>query len=231
MRRSVGLAIGAAVVSVTIGVLVGVVIHAGLVQRADSQMPPAFSPEQTDSSTMTESESTDLSTPALGAGPTEPSFSVAPTSPVTDPDPTELSSPLPLSQGFGPAEIAPDQTATTPTTGASAPSSATAATSTSTPVTRQSTVTVTSTITSGNTTQTGFNTASESCGTLGAKSSSSDGTTLYCQRDQTDGTLRWRSVSAGGGCLNQSMTGVGPDHATYVCQLGTDGRNHWVAAG
>lgn len=69
------------------------------------------------------------------------------------------------------------------------------------------------------------------CGTLGEKSAMRSGATLFCQHDQTDGSLRWRAVTNGGGCLNQTMTGTGLDGHRYACRLGVGGLNHWKRAG
>jgi hypothetical protein len=68
------------------------------------------------------------------------------------------------------------------------------------------------------------------CSTLGAKSSTSGGATLFCQHDQTDGSLRWRAVTNGGGCLNQTMTGTGVDGKHYACRRDTNGLNYWRPA-
>jgi hypothetical protein len=69
------------------------------------------------------------------------------------------------------------------------------------------------------------------CSTLGQKSSTASGATLYCQHDQQDGTLRWRAVTDGGGCLNRTMTGIGLDGHRYACRVGAGGLNHWVRVG
>jgi hypothetical protein len=69
------------------------------------------------------------------------------------------------------------------------------------------------------------------CPKLAAKSSDADGTTLYCQVDQDDRVLRWRAVVDKGGCLSQSMTGVGADGLEYRCRLDDSGLNHWALAG
>jgi hypothetical protein len=57
------------------------------------------------------------------------------------------------------------------------------------------------------------------------------GATLFCQHDQIDGSLRWRAVTNGGGCLNRTMTGTGLDGHRYACRLGAGGLNHWKRAG
>jgi hypothetical protein len=69
------------------------------------------------------------------------------------------------------------------------------------------------------------------CSKLGEKSSTASGATLYCQHDQQDGTLRWRAVTDGGGCLNRTMTGIGLDGHRYACRIGAGGLNHWVRVG
>lgn len=76
----------------------------------------------------------------------------------------------------------------------------------------------------------GTNAAGASCAALAARSSDDAGTTLYCQRDLTDHTLRWRAVVDRGGCLSRNMTGVGADGLRYDCRLDTSGHNHWVRA-
>jgi hypothetical protein len=35
-------------------------------------------------------------------------------------------------------------------------------------------------------------------------------------------------VVAGGGCLSQTMTGIGLDGHHYACRRGAFGLNHWV---
>lgn len=69
------------------------------------------------------------------------------------------------------------------------------------------------------------------CPSLAVKSSDAVGTTLFCQVDQVDRTLRWRAVVDKGGCLNQKMVGVGADRVEYRCTLDASGQNHWAAAG
>jgi hypothetical protein len=38
-------------------------------------------------------------------------------------------------------------------------------------------------------------------------------------------------VTAGGGCLNRTMTGIGLDGHRYACREGAGGLNHWVRVG
>lgn len=109
------------------------------------------------------------------------------------------------------------------------PSSAIAPTSSmSTPTSPSSTPTSSMSSTAGTP---GVEAADAPCPTLADRSSDSAGTTLYCQVDQSDRTLRWRAVVDGGGCLNQTMTGVGADGVAYACRLDGSGRNHWAVAG
>jgi hypothetical protein len=75
---------------------------------------------------------------------------------------------------------------------------------------------------------TGPNAADEPCAALAARTADAAGTTLYCQRDQVDGTLRWRAVVDRGGCLNQAMTGRSADGIDYHCRLDSTGNNHWA---
>jgi hypothetical protein len=77
----------------------------------------------------------------------------------------------------------------------------------------------------------GSDAAGSPCAALAARSSDAAGTTLYCQVDRADRTLRWRAVVNGGGCLNQSMTGTGADGLAYRCRLDASGLNHWAPAG
>lgn len=77
----------------------------------------------------------------------------------------------------------------------------------------------------------GSNSAGQPCPTLAGKSADAAGTTLFCQVDQTDRTLRWRAVVDRGGCLSQSMTGVAADGRIYQCRLDASGLNHWALAG
>lgn len=78
--------------------------------------------------------------------------------------------------------------------------------------------------------QPGSDTAGAPCPTLADRSGDAAGTTLYCQVDQGDRTLRWRAVVDKGGCLNQSMTGIGVDGREYACRLDDSERNHWALA-
>jgi hypothetical protein len=77
----------------------------------------------------------------------------------------------------------------------------------------------------------GSATAGGPCPTLAARAADAAGTTLYCQVDRADRTLRWRAVINGGGCLNQSMTGTAADGLAYRCRLDASGLNHWAPAG
>lgn len=70
--------------------------------------------------------------------------------------------------------------------------------------------------------------AGRPCPTLADRSSDSAGTTLFCQVDQIDRTLRWRAVVDEGGCLSQKMVGVGADGVQYRCTLDANGQNHWA---
>ncbi|GGL90572.1 hypothetical protein [Nakamurella endophytica] len=66
------------------------------------------------------------------------------------------------------------------------------------------------------------------CPALGQRIETATGT-AYCQHDQRDGTLRWRPVTDGGGCLNRTMTGTGADGRQYRCARASDGLNYWRA--
>lgn len=51
---------------------------------------------------------------------------------------------------------------------------------------------------------------------------------MYCQHDQGDQSLRWRAVTDAGGCVSQTMTGIGVDGKNYACRLAANGLNYWV---
>jgi hypothetical protein len=70
--------------------------------------------------------------------------------------------------------------------------------------------------------------ADAACAEFGARTDSEGTATLYCQHDPRDGSLRWRAVVAGGGCLSKSMTGVDDAGVRYRCRAAGHGQNHWV---
>lgn len=69
------------------------------------------------------------------------------------------------------------------------------------------------------------------CNQLGQESATASGATLFCQRNLDGPGLAWRAVVEGGGCLNQTMTGIGLDGHRYACRRGPGGLNHWVRVG
>lgn len=231
MRRSVGLAVAAVVLAVTLGVLVGLVIHTGMAQRAND--PPrttastgSSEPSASSETGVTGSRTVDLPTPW------QPSLTPVPDTPTG----SSVASTESTGNPAGPAAVA--------TTGSSSPATTSAGTASSTPATRTATVTVTasstrsttgstatSTTATATTTRSGAQVPGGPCDTLGQRSATATGATLYCQHDQSDGALRWRPVTDGGGCLNRTMTGIGLDGRHYVCRTGPDGLNHWQPAG
>lgn len=211
MSRSTGLAIGAAILSITLGVLVGLVIHTGQVQQAERD------------SSAGAIEATPLPTSASPST----SLYVIPSASGNDSSlPSTGRSAGPPTSGSIPASIpAANVTATTP-----APGEGSAATSSSTPVTSLTAAATTGTAGSTADATAGTELPGGDCAALGARSADAHGTTLYCQVDQIERVLRWRAVVRGGGCLNQSMDGMGADGVAYVCRLDDSGLNHWAPA-
>lgn len=241
MSRSVGIAVAAVVLSITLGVLVGLVIHTGMVQRASNGTPRSDPPVGTSpgGSAAAPGDATGLDAGPVTASVGGPIDGMTQDGPIARPGPTSASS----TQAAPPPAGTPTTAPSTSTPETSTPASSTTASSTT-----QATgpATGTDSTTRGTTSRTratssapsrpaatphpGEDAAEGRCGTLGAKSADSSGTTLFCQRDQTDGSLRWRAVVDGGGCLNQTMTGTGADGRSYACTLGDNGLNHWRAA-
>ncbi|MEO7124736.1 MAG: hypothetical protein ABI382_09020 [Nakamurella sp.] len=203
MNKAAGLAIGGAILSITIGALVGLVIHAGQVERASNSAAVTSSVA---ASTSTDSEP---GTPMSSAP-----ASVLPSAPIEPAQPGAHT----VSSGI-PAEGTRDAVTSviSHTSGTSA--SNTVGTTAGTPL-----------VTTSATEPAGVDSAGAPCPTLANKSSDAVGTTVYCQVDQTDRTLRWRAVVNNGGCLNQKMVGIGADGITYRCAKDAGGRNHWESA-
>lgn len=205
--------------SVTLGVMIGIVIHAGQVERADDSPPPFFG-----SSTSSEPPTSGDRPPAVtsipaGGASLSPGSTAAPTQPRTAP--TDLSS----APGTTPGASLTGPPAGTTAAGATATDTAAADTAATDTTSADTTATTATTDTVG-----GIANAEEPCPSLATRSEDAAGTTLYCQVDQTDHTLRWRAVVDGGGCLNQTMTGVGADGVSYACRLDGSGHNHWAPA-
>lgn len=261
MNRRAGLAIAAVVLSLTVGVLTGLVIHTGMQQRADrhpapsTQAVPAGStgsrsdpgPDPGDdgdppwdrASAAVDGDPAGGQDGAAGALPTSSAASTADPAPTS----TRTVTVTPSRTSSSAAGASSGQSAS----GTSSPTRRTRTTTTSRlPTIVRTTVSGTATgtaTTSGTATRTsGTSSAAPSphpgadspggrCSTLGQKSSTASGATLYCQHDQQDGTLRWRAVTDGGGCLNRTMTGIGLDGHRYACRIGAGGLNHWVRVG
>lgn len=245
MRRPVGLAVAAVVLSVTLGVLIGLVIHAGMVERADRQPPitPGTAPPGTaESAESAESLVTGDET-AASPPPWQPSLT-----PVSDPvidgasavgpggsssADTGSASPQAAAGSSSPQDTSVSSTAadTTPSTAANPVASpgtgAAATTATRTPGGTATGAPGRPSTGSTVTAHTGSDVPDGPCSTLGARSATSGGATLYCQHDQADGSLRWRPITNGGGCLNRTMTGIGLDGHRYACREGAGGLNHW----
>jgi hypothetical protein len=245
MRRSVGLGIGAVVLSITVGVLVGLVIHTGMTQRAGD---PVASTTSTRASVPSSSgllgDATSL--PDAPADPVDPGpsgasepwlRSLAPVTEASGADPTRSTvtetvteSPATSTTATGSTtRAAHSTTSPSPTVAPSTTPRSTRVTATSTSVLR-TTVSTRSGTSDTITADPGHDSPDGPCGTLGEKSSTSDGATLYCQHDQQDGSLRWRAVTNGGGCLNRTMTGTGLDGQQYDCRRSTNGLNYWRPA-
>lgn len=220
MNKVAGWAVGGAVLSITVGVLVGVVLHAGQLERAD-RLQPAAIPTQSAAS----SPASTRSTPAISPSSSTVVTWLPPSTPGTPPTEDAVTT--------GVATDQPPDTTTSMT-----PSSATVATSDTAGVSVSSTpatgtgATGTATTASGTVTapQPGADIAGAPCPKLAAASSDAAGTTLFCQVDQKDRTLRWRAVVDGGGCLSRTMTGYAADGRLYLCRLDDSGLNHWAAA-
>lgn len=207
MSRAAGLAVGGAILSITVGVLVGLVIHAGQVERADS-----IAPYPRATATSTQAADADTGAPPLWTTP-------------TDSGPASINYSAPPSAPGGSAD-----TAVAPTV--SGDSANGVITSVFTTAAKTTAVTAgTTTGTAGSTASTAGDSAGSPCPTLAARSSNPAGTTVYCQVDQVARTLQWRAVVNKGGCLNQSMVGVGADGKQYSCVLDASGQNHWAPAG
>jgi hypothetical protein len=219
MNKVVGWAIGGAVLSITVGVLVGVVLHAGQLERADRTQPASI---PTRSAAFPPSPA--RSTPVASPSSTSVVTWLPPSTPGTQP-PTEVAVPTDV-----PTDQPPDTTTGMTQSSAPATTSGTAgAAVSSTPV---SSTPVSGTPASGTATvpHLGADMAGAPCPKLAAASSDAAGTTLYCQVDQKDRTLRWRAVVDGGGCLSRTMTGYAADGRLYLCRLDGSGLNHWASA-
>lgn len=260
MNRRMGLAVAAVVLSLTIGVLVGLVIHTGMQQRADRDQVPSSPPVTETTRDIPASDPADGEVPVESTSDGSASVAAEAAAGAVPADDTGGSRADPPVTSTRTVTVTPSGTATSagPTTTAGSPAGtsartgrATATTTTTTTGTRRPTIvrtTVTGTpaggTAAGTTTTAGTTTSSTTpsphpgadspdgpCGTLGQKSSTASGATLYCQHDQRDGSLRWRAVTEGGGCLNRTMTGIGLDGHRYACREGAGGLNHWVRVG
>jgi len=235
MRRSVGLAIGAVVLSVTVGVLVGLVIHAGMTQRAGDAAttpPPTLASSQSAPGALREPSSvvgSSLESSDAGSSGSAGPW-LASLTPVTDASgDVPTSSAVPAGTSSTPAAT-PSTTASSPSRSVSRSTPATSGHVTTSNRVIVTTATASGTAGTTDTAAPGRDGPGGRCGTLGEKSSTPDGATLFCQHDQTDGRLRWRAVTNGGGCLNQTMTGTGVDGEAYACRRDANGLNYWRPA-
>lgn len=258
MHRRMGLTVAAVVLSLTLGVLVGLVIHTGMQQRADRDPTPS-SPAVTGTVAGESTEASDPADGEVSGESSDAGTAAADTAPAAGAvpvDDTGASTSVPPVTSTRTVTVTPSGTATatartspaTSTARTSSPTGRTTASSSRRPTIVRTTVTAgTSTSGTRSTGTTGSTPATTSaaapsphpgadspggkCSTLGQKSSTASGATVFCQHDQQDGTLRWRAVTAGGGCLNRTMTGIGLDGHRYACREGAGGLNHWVRVG
>jgi hypothetical protein len=214
MSKAVGWTVGAAIVSITIGILVGLVLHTGQLERAD-RGPSAVGG-------LGGSSTTSTSTPPPSPATSSALSSTTQTPPLPPPRTSPLSTPSSLPPTPPAALSSAPPAVTTPPTAPRGTSLS------GVPVT--STAPTAATGTAANP-RPGSDAAGSPCAALAARSSDAAGTTLYCQVDRADRTLRWRAVVNGGGCLNQSMTGTAADGLAYRCRLDASGLNHWAPAG
>ncbi len=244
-----GIALTAAALSVTVGVLVGAVITIGNHARSQSvaSTPAASAPSSPSlvgdsaGAVAPASVQASISAPApasasipMTSGPAPsappPSVGVAGTSAVLGPvRPTTTPVKATPRRSVPPATVITIYLTTTTPTPAHAPAPAPppppAATPTTTPTT-----TTTTTPRSTPAPPAGAPTAGQPCQTLGAKDTAPGGSNVFCQRNFATGSLAWRAVVDGGGCLNKTMTGIGIDGRNYTCRPDGPHLDRWRPA-
>ena len=245
MQRRTGIALTSAALSITLGVLVGAVVTIGNNARSTSYAhPPALVSSAPQSSgfplsaaipssvgdgtdVLPQSQTIDSSTAAQAPASSAP---VAPlsagsvalttkpattTSRIATPRTTPRPSTPPIVQST--VRLTPRTTAgTTPTSTTSRP----------TPTTPTSTTQITTSSAPADPPAPG-----QSCSSLGAKGTAAAGYNVFCQRNFATGTLAWRAVANGGGCLNKQMTGIGVDGKNYACRAAGPTMDRWRPAG
>lgn len=73
--------------------------------------------------------------------------------------------------------------------------------------------------------------AGQPCPDLGDKGTVAGGSNVFCQKNFANGTLAWRPVVDGGGCLSKRMRGIGIDGRHYACRPDGAGLDHWHPVG
>ncbi len=251
VRRGTGIALTASALSITVGVLVGAVITIGSNSRAKSAAPDAIvsgAPASTDATAsslepaVSQAEvSISVAGVASTVSPTPVRSSPVVTPATTTPQPTAKSTPTKPK----PAVVRPtwSKRSATPTliytTVIMTPS--TTATPTPTPPTTPTTSnavppttppapTVRSVPPTTAEPLPGTAVPGELCRELGDKATVAQGWNVFCQRNFAVGTLTWRPVMDGGGCLSKRMTGIGVDGRAYVCRPDGQRMDRWRAA-
>ena len=233
----------AAALSVTVGVLIGIVlIIGGNARRQAIVAPPSPVATAQVSGPLSAGNSTTAAISVLSPASSPAVSPPAVSSPavVTSAPPAPVSSP-----GAGPAATtrpsatvttrrpAPTRTATPPRPTATRPvivfTTVTVA-PTSSSISRATTSTVTPTQTTAAPPPDGTPAAGRPCAALGDKATATGGSTVFCQRDFRNGSLAWRAVVDGGGCLSKRMTGIGTDGQRYLCRPDRQGLDHWRRA-
>jgi hypothetical protein len=70
----------------------------------------------------------------------------------------------------------------------------------------------------------------ELCHRLGDKATVAQGWNVFCQSNFALGSLTWRPVMDGGGCLSKRMSGIGVDGRAYVCRPDGQQMDRWRPA-
>lgn len=228
MRRGTGIALTASALSITLGVLVGAVITIGTDSRTNSARPGvAASSAQI---------STDPVASSLGPLPISQAPAAMSTVGTVTVSPAPVSVPAPSLSPVVTASATPRTTAR--------PTHGTNTSRKPVPTLVYTTVNVapdTTAIpppgapaaqgTGGNHGGPGaVVVAGALCPQLGQKGTVAQGWNVFCQRDFRLGTLTWRPVVDGGGCLSKRMTGVGVDGQQYVCRADGARLDRWRRA-
>lgn len=241
MGHRLAVVLAAVVLSITIGVLVGLVVHTSRSVRATDVTTPQSaaalqsSPLQTSPLQSSPLQSSPARTNAgqpAHPGSADPSSALVRRVPGAGSDHTRVgSSPTATSgavtPGAAPSTTSIDPASTTPRGGktsfVTAPLSSSAATSPA-----PATPSTNAAPSSPGPAAPGSDVPNAPCAPFGARSSTAAGVTVYCQHDQGDQSLRWRAVTDAGGCVSQTMTGIGVDGKHYACRRAANGLNYWV---